>query len=112
MDPKLIEAFLIFKNRDRSYPMVSLPDNIAGVSYRKQPRSWMDNVMFEQCLREPSDIRKDVESRTRQLFMDNCSCYKHTENFTNALLTNNTEFEFLLWNSKHLCSPLDSFIIQ
>ena len=98
MDPKLIEAFLIFKNRDRNYPMVNLLGNIDGVSYRTQPRSWMDNIMFDQCLREPSAIRKDVESRTRQLFMDNCSCYKRTENFTNALLTNNTEFEFLLRN--------------
>ena len=31
---KLIEPFLIFKNRDRNYPMANLSENIEGISYR------------------------------------------------------------------------------
>ena len=46
IDAKLMHPFLIFKNRDRNCPMVNLPDNIDGVSYRTQPHAWMDNTVF------------------------------------------------------------------
>ena len=109
---KLMQPFLIFKNRDRNYPMANLPDNINGVSYRTQPRAWMDNVVFEEWLREPRAIDRDADNRTRYLYMDNCSGHKQTDNVSNALLSINTEIEFLPRNATHLCQPLDSFIIQ
>ena len=109
IDPKLVEPILIFKNRDRNYPMVNLPDNIHGVSYRTQPRAWMDNIAFDQWLREPCAINRDAENLTRHLFMDNCSGHEHTENVTNSLTSINTDIEFLPRNSTHLCQPLDFF---
>ena len=48
IDAKLMHLFLFFKNRDRNYPMVNLPDNIDGVLYRTQPRACMDQTFFEQ----------------------------------------------------------------
>ena len=95
-----------------NYPMVNLSDNIDGVSYRNQPRVWMDNTVFEQLLREPRAINRDAENRTRHLFLGNCLVHKHTQNVTSALFSVNTEIEFLPRNASHLCQPLDSFIIQ
>ena len=91
VDAKLMQPFLIFKNRDRSYPMMNLPVSIDGVSYRTQPRAWIDDTVFEEWLREPRAIDRDAENRTRHLFMDNCSGHKHTENVTSALLSINIE---------------------
>ena len=34
---KLEASFIIFKNRDSNYPMMNLPNNIEGVSYRTYP---------------------------------------------------------------------------
>ena len=36
---KLMQAFLIFKNRDRNYPMTNLSDSIETVPYRTLPRT-------------------------------------------------------------------------
>ena len=91
--------------------MVNLPGNIDVVSYRTQPRAWMDNTVFDQWLREPRAISRDTENRTRHIFMDDCSGHKRTEIFTNVLLSINTKIEFLPRNSTYLCQPLDSFII-
>ena len=112
IDAKLMQPFLIFKNRDRNYPMVNLLDKIDRVTYQTRPRAWMDNILFDQWLREPRAIRMDAKNRTRYLFMDNCSGHKRTENVTNAFVAINTEIEFLLRNSTHLCQLMDSFIIQ
>ena len=112
IEAKLMEPFLIFKNRDRNYPMVNLPNNIHGVSCRTHPRARIDNILFDQWLREPRATSKDTENHTQHLFMDNCFCHKRTENVTNALIPINSEIEFLPRNSTHLCQPLDSFIIH
>ena len=39
IDAKLMQLFLNFKNRERNYPMMNLPDNVDGVSYRTEPRA-------------------------------------------------------------------------
>ena len=103
IDGKLMQPFLIFKNRDKNYPMMNLADNIDGVSYRTQPRAWMDNTVFEEWLREPRAIDRDADNRTRHLFLDDCSGHRQTENISSALLAINTEIEFLPRNETYLC---------
>ena len=43
---KLMNPFIIFRSRDRNYPMINLLDDIPGISYRTQPRGWVDNIAF------------------------------------------------------------------
>ncbi len=76
---RLEDPFLIFKNRDRNYPMANLQDNVPGVSYRTQPRGWMDNETFCQWLEESRVIAADTQGRSRILYLDNCSGHKQTE---------------------------------
>ena len=38
--------FCAFKNRDRNYPIVGVPDDVAGITYRTQPKDWMDRTLF------------------------------------------------------------------
>ena len=92
--------------------MENLPHNIEGVSYRTQPCARMDNAILEEWLREPRAIDRDADDRTKNSFMDNCSGYRHTENVARAVLSTNTEIEFLPRNATHLCQPLDSFMIR
>eukprot|EP00171_Calliarthron_tuberculosum_P003820 IDg3820t1 len=33
-DARIEEPFFIFKNKDRSYPIRGVPDNVDGISYR------------------------------------------------------------------------------
>lgn len=47
----LCPAFMIFKNKQRSYPIQGLPDNIPGVAYRTQPEGWMDGTVFLEWVR-------------------------------------------------------------
>ena len=112
MYAKLHAPFLIFKNRNRSYPMKNLPDNIDGVTYRTGPSAWMDQFVFKEWLLEPRAISKDIMGRKRVLMMDNCSGQKITEEASNSLNAINTNVMFLPSNTTHLCQPLDSFIIK
>ena len=105
VDTKLIQLFLIFKNRDRNYPLANLPKNIDGASYRTHPCARMDQTVFEEWLHEPPAIDRDVGSRTRHLSMDNCSGYKQTENVTCAFLSTNTEIEFIPRSAMHFYEP-------
>ncbi len=111
VNAKLEDPFLIFKNRSRSHPMINLPDDIAGVSYRTHPRRWMNNITFQQWLRESRAIFQDSENRLRTLFLDNCSEHKDTEAVTEALEEISTVLESLSRNATGLCQLLDSFII-
>ncbi len=39
VNAKLESPFMIFKNRNRNYPIYGVPDNVPGVSYRTVPRA-------------------------------------------------------------------------
>ena len=67
---RLEAPFIIFKNRNSNYPMMNLPDNIEGVSYRTQPQGWMDNNVFLQWVHESRAICTDPDGRSRTLFSE------------------------------------------
>lgn len=81
---------------------MNLPNNIDGVSYRTQPRSWLDNTGFGEWLSEPRSIDRYAGNCSRNLFVNNCSGYMQTERITGALISTNTEIEFLAHNATHL----------
>ena len=45
---RLADPLVIFKNKHTNYPIMNMLNNIEGVSYRNQPRSWTDNNVFLQ----------------------------------------------------------------
>ena len=109
---RLEAPFIIFKNRDRNYPIKNFPDDIDGVSYYTRLREWMDNNVFIQWLQEPRAICKDPEGRSGTLFLNNCSCHRLSNSVSEALNNILTSLAFLPRSATHLCQPLDSFIIQ
>ena len=44
---------LIFSNENRSYPIQGLVDNIPKVSYRTDPKGWMDQTILPEYFLEP-----------------------------------------------------------
>ncbi len=92
--------------------MVNLLANSETVSYGTQPRGWMDNIAFEQWLRETRAICKDPNNGTPHLFSSNCSRHNTTDRFRNALDAISTQVTFLSHNATNLRQPFDSFIMQ
>ncbi len=45
---RLENPMIIFQNSQRKYPIRRLHNNIKGVWYRKQPRGYMDSVLFPE----------------------------------------------------------------
>lgn len=82
---KLLNLFIIFKNRDLSYSMIKLSDNIPNISYRTQQQDWMYNIAFNAWLEEPLGTNMDEMNRTRRLFENNCQRHKLTEPVRSAM---------------------------
>lgn len=43
-DSKTAPPFMVFKNKNRSYPIRGSPDDIAGAAYRTEPKMWMEKL--------------------------------------------------------------------
>ena len=104
--------FMIFKNRDRNYPMYGVPDEIPGVTYRTGPKGWMDRIVMAEYLGDQRNIRSLPNDETRHLFCDNCGGHNETAERDAMLQRIKTEMHFLPPNSTHCTQPADSFIIS
>ncbi|KAL3700031.1 hypothetical protein R1sor_018053 [Riccia sorocarpa] len=103
---------LIFQNKDRSYPIRGVPDNIPGACYRTGPKGWNDSKVFPLWCKEKRAIARDLEGHTRILYMDNCSCHNNTPELGAALREINSVVRKLPPNSTYLSQPCDSFVIE
>lgn len=60
--------FLISKNSSGSYPILGVPDNVPGVSYRSTPKRSMDSTMWVQFISERRSIPVYSGSKNRIFF--------------------------------------------
>ena len=111
-DATIEPPFMVFKNKDRNYPMRGTADNIPGVAYRTGPKGWIDTTVLPQWIRERRVMWRLPDGRKRVLFLDNCSGHNQTEEQISAFLEINTELRYFPPNTTHLLQPCDSFIIQ
>lgn len=109
---KIEPPLMIFKNRDRNYPIRGTPDNVPGVSYRTGPKGWMDTTIMKDWLQEPRVIMPLSGNRLRYLFIDNCSGHILDENILAAAEVLRTTINYFFPNATDLIQPCDSFIIQ
>ena len=108
----VLPPFMILKNEERSYPIRNVPDNSPGVSYRTQPKAWMDHVVFYHWLNEIRALPPVPPARKRVLFLDNCSSHAMMEEVIETFGKTRTEVRFLPANATDLCQPADPFAIQ
>lgn len=111
-DARVENPFMIFKNKDCSYPIRGVTDNIPGVSYRTGPKGWIDKRVMRLWVQEPRALPRLANNRTRVLFMDNCSSHKMEQDLQELLKRINTEIRYFPPNATDLLQPADSFIIQ
>lgn len=104
--------FIVFMNKNRSYPIKGVPDNVPGVAYRSGPKGWIDTVVMPQYFEENRVIVKLPNGRTRVLFVDNCSGHNRTEDLETSLQKINTTVRYFPPNVTHLVQPCDTFVIQ
>lgn len=112
VDAKIYASLMIFSNKDRSYPIRGLVDDVPGVCYRTGPKGWMDHQVFVQWLEEKRANPPDKYGRRKVIFMDNCSGHNDTNESVAALAKLNAEIRKLPANATDLCQPADSFIIS
>lgn len=51
-DARIEPPLLIFKDKDRTYPIRGVPDTVPGVAYRTAPKVWMDQSIMGEWLKE------------------------------------------------------------
>ena len=110
-DAKIAPPFMIFKNKDRNYPIKNVPDDVPGVAYRTGPKGWMDRTVMPEWLSEKRIISK-IRNGRRVLFVDNCSGHATTDELSSVCAAIDTEIRYFPPNTTHLVQPCDSFVIQ
>lgn len=58
LDAGLEPLFMVLQNRDTSFPICGVPDDVSGVTYRSGLESWMDRAVMIQYMKESRAIRK------------------------------------------------------
>jgi hypothetical protein len=108
-----IEApMVIFKNKDRKYPIQGVPDNIAGVSYRTGPKGWNDKKLFPTWFAEPRAYLPDRYGRVKALFLDNCGGHNSSPELDAQLVRTKTKLRFFPPCTTDKLQPADSFVIS
>lgn len=103
---------VIFKNRNRFYPIRGIHDDVPGVCYRTGPKDWMDKTVFKEWVSEPRAIKALPSDRQRILFVDNYRAHKVHKNTNSRHQNIRTTLQKFLQNSTHLIQPADKFVIQ
>lgn len=93
-DARIEPVFMIFKNKDRHYPIRGTPDDVLGISYRSGPKGWIDTTVLPEYFRERKVFSKLPNGRQRVLFLDNCSGHNETSQLCAALNSVNTTLRF------------------
>ena len=109
----MIEApMLIFTNPNGNYPLRGLEDNIPGVCYHTGPKGWMDQGIFVQYFEDLRAYQPDIHSRTKHVWVDNCTGHNLNLRLEAVLASKRTVLKYLPPCSTHLCQPADSFVIS
>ena len=104
--------FMLFKNKDCSYPVRGIPDDVPGVCYRTGPKGWIDSRVMVEWVCERRALSPLPNGRKRILFVDNCSGHNMNAELRSALEKSNTELRYFPANATDLMQPADSFVIQ
>jgi hypothetical protein len=109
----LIQApMMIFTNKSRSYPIMQVPDNVPGVSYRSGPKGWNDKTVFPQWFSEPRAYQGDPYGRQKVMFLDNCGGHNDSNALIASLTATNTRINYFPPCATDKVQPADSFVIS
>lgn len=103
---------MIFQNKNCSYPIRGLPDNIPGVTYRTGPRGWMDRRVFKEWLCEDRCVKRAAHDNEQVIFMDNAGGHKTTEEVDEMMKKKHVTIRLLPPNATDLCQPADTTVLQ
>jgi len=103
---------VIFMNKDRSYPIGGVPDDVDGVFYRSSPKGWMDQPLFAEYFREERTITALPDERIRRVYVDRCKVHEETEYLLEALHDIRTNIVRFPANCTHLIQPLDQILLR
>lgn len=104
---------LIFKNKERSYPMRGVPDNVEGATYRTQAKAWMDGGIFKEYLHDQRTwgSASTTDPVVRDLWLDNASAHEYTD-IDEHLSQLKTRRRMFPANTTDRLQPCDRFVIK
>lgn len=103
---------IIFMNKNRSYLIQGLSDDVLGASYRTGPKGWNDMQDIPQWLSEPRSFQPDRFGRQKLLFLDNCGDHNESDALSVALTKTKTTLRFFPPCATNKVQPADSFVIS
>lgn len=110
-DSSIEAPLMLFKNKDRNYPIHNVPYDDHGVSYRTGPKGCMDQTLMSQWVLEKRVMRKLSYERRRVLYMDNFIGHSQAVELEAACVVSKTDIRYFAPNATHLIHRCDSFII-
>lgn len=111
-DSRIAEPFIVFRNRDRNYPIRRVPDTVSRVAYSIGPNGWMDCTVMPKWISETFVVKPFSNNRRRILYVNNCSGHSSTLSLIQAANTINTEIKYFPPKATRLIQPCDSFMFQ
>lgn len=87
--PGIFESpFMIFQNQKQNYLTQGVPDDVTGISYRTDPKGWIDQRVIAQMLKESSFLSRHPSGKKQIIFIENGGSHnvtdRNTRNFGSA----------------------------
>lgn len=109
---KIETPFVVFQNVNSSYPINGIPDNTEGVTYRSNPRGYMNQNLFAAYFRNTRIIQPLPDNRIRKIWIDSPRVHNETPNLLQSLQPIRTELKRFMSNATTLSQPLDQYLLR
>jgi len=109
---KIEPPLVLFPNKDSNYPIQGVPDDIDGVTYRTNPKAYMNQALFAEYFANPELIEPLPFPRVRKIWIDNPRVHAETPALLQSLEPLRTELKRFLSNATTLVQALDQYLIR
>ena len=111
-DSKIENAFVIFQNKETSYPIIGVSDNIECIRYRSNPAGWMNSSMSATYVQDNHVIAPLPEGKIRRLYVDSCRVHNLRDQIFYSLQDLDSELHNFITNYTAVVQPLDQHIFH
>lgn len=108
----IMTHFMIFRNKERNYPICGVPNNINWFSHRTGPKICMDSNFMTEHFSELKVIGALLNERKRIHFIENCGGHILTSWLLEDVRKTNTGITFFPPSYTTLFQPCNSVVIQ
>lgn len=105
-------SLMIFKKKNRGYPMRNIPYYIPEVAYRTQRKGSKDLIDMFEWLCETRVVTLLPNGNLYHLYSDNCSGHNLTEELLGTAERVQTTLNYIPLDTTKIAQPCDALVIQ